>query len=147
MMVTGISVPDRKNLILLFYVSAFAIINFVLYSFSHENWVFLGVIELLILFLFPFGAFIYGYVTRDRLRSFFAGTLSYVSFILVAMLTSDVQSLFEMNYLFLFVGYHLTLLLIIGLIGFFASKKETSFRVIGFILSVLWILIFLSGVR
>jgi len=138
---------NRKNIILFSYVLAFAIVNVALYYFTRESGFFPGVAEVLVLFLYPSGAFLYGYVTGDGIRSLFAGTLSYASFILTVMLVTSISNDFkELNYLLLFVGYHLILLLFVGLIGFFASKRQKFSYIISFILVGLWILIFFSGI-
>jgi|GEM_PF-985763 len=147
MTVTELKSFDRKNIILFCYVLAFAIVNFALYYVTLESGLFSGVAEILVLFLYPSGAFLYGYVTCDGIRSFFAGILSYASFILTVMLVTSILNDFkELNYLFLFVGYHLILLLFIGLIGFFASKRQRFSYIISCILAGLWFLVFFAGI-
>lgn len=139
--------PGRKNLILFLYVCAFVILDAALYllrdgaSFIH------GAAEILVVFLFPFGAFVYGYATGDRVRSVLAGTLSYASF-LVAAFAAGIQPMLENpNNPALFAGYHLTLLIVAGLIGCFASNKRTLFRILALVLAVLWITIFFLGIE
>lgn len=148
MTVTELKGFDRENIILFLYVLAFAIVNFALYYFTLESGFSPGVAEILVLFLYPSGAFLYGYVTCDGIRSFFAGILSYASFILTIMLVTNILNDFkELNYLLLFVGYHLILLLFIGLIGFFASKRQRFSYIISFILGGLWILVVFAGIN
>ncbi|MBP2146608.1 putative membrane protein [Methanofollis sp. W23] len=77
----------------------------------------------------------------------FAGTLSYASFILTAFFTMEGGNSFEnQNYLFQFAGYRLLLLFMIGLIGFFASNTQRSYRIIALVVSVLWMLVSISGI-
>lgn len=142
----GIVDCNRKNTILFFYVLIFAIVCSALWYFRHENWFFLGIVEILLVFIFPLGALCYGYKTGDSLRSFLAGTLTYGFFILLIL--SDFQNqLWDSTYLLLFAGYHISLLLCAGLIGLLASMKEKLPRSVAVMLSVLWILIFLSGIN
>lgn len=134
--------PDRKNLILLFYVAAFALLGAALYFFRGEAGFVHGAVEIFVILLFPLGALAYGYVTGDRVRSVLAAALSYASFVLMAALATGLQTISEDPK---FAGYHLALLLVVGLTGYCASQKQTPFRIFALILSILWILVFLAG--
>jgi len=142
----GIVDCNRKDIILFFYVLFFAIVCSTLWFFRHENWFFLGIVEIILIFIFPFGALCYGYKTGDSLRSFLAGTLTY-GFIILLILSDFQNQFWDSNYLLLFAGYHISLLFCAGLIGLLASMKEKLPRSVAVILSVLWILIFLSGIN
>jgi hypothetical protein len=78
--------PERKNFILLFYVSIFALLAAALYIFRGEDGSVHGVVEILVILLFPLGALAYGYLTGDRVRSALAAALSYAPFVLAAAL-------------------------------------------------------------
>ncbi|WP_067047838.1 hypothetical protein [Methanofollis ethanolicus] len=134
--------PDRKNLILLFYVAAFALLAAALYFFRGEGGSAHGVVEIFVILLFPLGALAYGYLTGDRARSALAATLSYVPLVLAAALATGIQTIFEDPK---FAGYHLALLLVLGLTGYCASSKQTLIRTFALILSALWILVFFTG--
>jgi hypothetical protein len=134
--------PDRKNLILLFYVAIFALLAAALYFFRGEPGFVHSVVEILVILLLPSGALAYGYVTGDRVRSVLAATLSYVPLVLMAALATGPRTIFEDPK---FAGYHLALLLVLGLTGYCASSKQTLIRTFALILSALWILVFFTG--
>jgi len=144
---TGTDSPGRKDLVLFLYVCAFVILDAALYSLRDGASFIHGAAEIFAVFLFPFGAFVYGYATGDRVQSFLAGALSYASFLAAAFATG-IQHMFEdPNYPVLFAGYHLTLLIVAGLIGCFASNRRMLFRVLALVLAVLWVMIFARGIE
>lgn len=134
--------PDRKNLILLFYVAIFALLAAALYFFRGEAGFVHGAVEILVILLFPLGALAYGYLTGDRVRSVLAASLSYVPFILMAALATGPRTISEDAK---FAGYHLALLLVLGLTGYCASSRQTPIRTLALILAALWVLVFLAG--
>lgn len=138
---------EKKNIILFSYVIAFVFLNVALYYLTCCGGFVSGLAEILFLLLYPLGAFLYGNTTGDGVRSFIAGTLSYASFILMIMLTTDISKDFiELGYLSSFIGYHLILLVVIGLIGFFASRRKRNSYLISCILAGVWILTLISGI-
>jgi len=131
--------PERKNGLLILYLLGFAILTGALYVYP--------VIAVIVLFAYPAGALLFGYMTGDSIRAFLAGTFSYVFFILIIVLSPGfVTYPMDFAYLFRFAGYHLVLPVILGVIGWMASRKESLPRILALPLSALWVLLFLSGI-
>ncbi|MFA5395743.1 MAG: hypothetical protein WC346_07015 [Methanogenium sp.] len=131
--------PERKNGLLLLYLLGFAILITGLYVYP--------VLGIVVLFAYPAGALLFGYATGDATRSSLAGSLSYLVFVLMILFSPDfVVHTLNPEYLFRFAGYHLILLLFLGVIGGVASKKESLPRILALLLAGLWILLFLSGI-
>ena len=130
---------ERKNVLLVVYLLSFVIFAAALYVYP--------VLGILVLFMYPAGALLFGYVTGDAIRTVLAGTLSYVFIILLILLSLGMMG-FHQNLIFpfRFAGYHLTLLFVLGVIGWMASKEEKLPRILALPLSVLWVLLFLSGI-
>lgn len=138
---------DRENIILIFYVSIFAIANIILYFLRPESGFIAGTVEIIVVFMYPFAAFIYGHFTADSTRSFLAGTCSYASFIVVNIIATGLPDIAnEPGYLPLYIGYHLTNLILIGFIGFLASKRQRFLDLFSIILVVLWFVVLFSGI-
>ena len=130
---------ERKNVLLLVYLLSFAIFAAALYVYP--------VLGILVLFMYPAGALLFGYVTGDAIRTVLAGTLSYVFIILIILFSLGMTG-FHQTIIspFRFAGYHLTLLFVLGVIGWMASKEEKLPRILALPLSALWVLLFLSGI-
>jgi len=130
---------ERKNALLVVYLLGFAIFSAALYVYP--------VLGILVLFMYPAGALLFGYVTGDAIRTVLAGTLSYVFIILIILFSLGMTG-FHQTIIspFRFAGYHLTLLFVLGVIGWMASKEEKLPRILALPLSALWVLLFLSGI-
>lgn len=137
---------DKKNILFLSYLSFFAVFSFAYYFLSSNNSFYSGIIGISLIILYPVSAFVYGYKTGDRLRAPLAGIVSYTFLILFISLSINFQNSLSSGYLLLFTGYHLTLLICLGFIGFLASGKENLHLIVAGILSVVWVLIFISGI-
>ena len=131
--------PERKNTLLVLYLLGFAILTVGTYAYP--------ILAVILLFAYPAGAMLFGYVTRDSIRAVLAGTLSYVFIILIILLSLGMAG-FHQTIIspFRFAGYHLTLLFVLGVIGWMASKKERLPRILALPLAVLWVLLFFSGI-
>ena len=131
--------PERKNVLLFLYLFGFAILTGALYVYP--------VLAVIVIFAYPTGALLFGYVTGDSIRAVLAGTLSYVFIILIILLSLGMTG-FHQTIIspFRFAGYHLTLLFVLGVIGWMASGKESLPRILALPLSALWVLLFLSGI-
>ena len=137
---------DRKNLILISSLCFFAILCIVYFHLSSKNSFYSGFIGIFLIILYPTGAFFYGYQTGDKFRAPLFGIISYAFLILLIILSGNFQDHLSQNYLLLFTGYHMTLLICLGFIGYIASQKEKMQMIISGILCIIWILIFLSGI-
>jgi hypothetical protein len=137
---------ERKNITFISYISFFAGLCFVYYFLSSKNSFYSGITGIILILLYPVGTFLYGYKTGDRFRAPLAGIISYVFLILFAVLSISFHNPPGIGNLFLFVGYHLVLLIGLGLIGFLASGKGKLYPAMAGLLSIMWILIFLSGI-
>jgi hypothetical protein len=139
-------VYERKNILFISYISFFAVLCFVYYILSSNDSFYSGITGLVLIILYPVGVFLYGYKTADRFRAPLAGIVSYAFLILFAVLSISFQNPPGIKNLFLFAGYHLILLICLGLTGYLASGKEKMYQALAGLLSVAWILIFLSGI-
>ncbi len=137
---------DRKNLILISSLSFFAILCIVYFYLSSINSFYSGFTGIFLIVLYPIGAFFYGYQTGDKFRAPLFGIISYAFFILLIILSGNFQDHLSQNYLLLFTGYHLTLLICLGFIGYIASQNKKIMLIIAGILCIIWFLIFLSGI-
>lgn len=116
----------------------FAVFSFAYYFLSSKNSFYSGIIGIILIILYPVGAFFYGYKTGDRFRSPLAGIVSYTFLILFISLLVNFQNPLSSGYLLLFAGYHLALLICLGIIGFLASGREKLHLIAAGILSVIW---------
>ena len=135
-------------LLLALYVVGFAIVGRVLYFCSaDERWFCLGILSSIVVLLVPVGAFVFGSVTRDYLRAFFAGALSYASLVTVIVIVSGLNR-FQggSSYLYQFVGYHAALVVLAGLIGLCAARRTVSFYLTGIALCIAWLWLFFTGI-
>ncbi|MBP2133657.1 putative membrane protein YesL [Methanomicrobium sp. W14] len=137
---------NQKNLIFLFYIACFAVLDSLYYLLSRNELFYSGIIGTLLIILYPAGAFCYGYKTGDRFRAPLAGIISYAFLIIFAFFGNNFQNLISSGHILLFTGYHLTLLILTGLIGFLSSGKEKKLLAIAAVLSVIWVIIFISGI-
>lgn len=137
---------DKKNIVFISYISFFAVFCFVYFILSTKGSFYSGIAGISLIILYPIGAFLYGYKTGDRLRAPLAGIVSYAFLILFAVLSISFHNPPGIGNLFLFAGYHLVLLIGLGMIGFLASGKEKVYQAVAGLLSIAWILIFLSGI-
>ena len=131
--------PEKKNVLLILYLLGFALLNAALYVYP--------ILAVILLFAYPAGALICGFVTGDAVRAFLAGMLSYMFFFLIILLSLAFANYsMDTAYLVRFTGYHLTLLFVLGMIGWMSAKEENLPRILALPLSVLWVLLFLSGI-
>lgn len=131
--------PEKKNVFLVLYLLGFALFSVVLRIYPPSS--------ILVLFLYPVGALLFGYATNDSIRAFFAGILSYAFLPLMILLSPGFEgAALSPSYLLWFAAYHLILLFIPGLIGYLASKKERIPLVLALALSALWPVLILSGI-
>ncbi|MDE4907992.1 hypothetical protein L0665_05140 [Methanogenium marinum] len=131
--------PERKNGLFVLYLLGFAILTVGTYAYP--------ILAVILLFAYPAGALLFGYMTGDSIRAFIAGFFSYVFFILIILLSPGFATYpMDTAYLIRFAGYHLVLPFILGVIGWMSSKKENLPRILALPLSVLWVLLFFSGI-
>jgi len=137
---------EKNNILLFSYILFFAVLCIVYYLLSMENSFYSGISGILLVILYPTGVFFYGYKTGDRFRAPLSGIVSYAFLIFLILLSANFHDFLNLSHLLLFTGYNLMLLICLGLIGFLASGKEKLQLIIAGILSVIWILIFISGI-
>ncbi|WP_048150149.1 hypothetical protein [Methanolacinia paynteri] len=137
---------ERKNIIFISYISFFAFFCLIYYILSSKGSFYSGIAGIFLIISYPVGTFLYGYKTGDRFRAPLAGIVSYAFLILFAVSSISFQDSLNIDNIILFVGYHLVLLIGLGMIGFLASGKEKMYQAVAGLLSIAWILFFLSGI-
>ena len=98
-------------------------------------------VETFILFLFPAAPIIYGGITRDRSGSILVGALPIMGFLLLLNFNYFYPSP-DLKRIVKVVAYGVSLSIISGLEGYFASKRMIP---IAILLGALWFFIFISG--
>ncbi|WP_445475699.1 hypothetical protein ACT9XH_02880 [Methanococcoides methylutens] len=125
-----------RTVIVPLLVSALIVVSS-LTIFSH------GLLELVGLLLYPASPIIYGWVTRDKVGAVIVGTVPIVAFFLYPDYAAGYLYDFDMAQTVELVIFLLRIMIIGGLGGYFASKRELKFLIVAIALVILWFLVFM----
>lgn len=108
--------------------------------------IFRALIETFLIFILPTFPIIYGYITRDKVGSALMGAMPFFGFFIVALFKASNSPIF-MRWLTSAIPFWLVLITIVGLEGYFASKRKISSFLVAISLYILCILLFLFGIK
>jgi hypothetical protein len=147
--------PNSQNHLTIFHallLSAFIVtlwlIPYFVMSLQEEGrgagiWELFSVIALLLTILVPV---VYGWYTKDTKASILLGVLPFLLVMTIPRLFASPGDAGS-GYLVMTILYIVSLCSIGGLEGYFASRQEKKSLVIAIALTVLWIMVFLSGIK
>jgi len=108
--------------------------------------IFWASVETFLIFILPMLPIIYGYITRDKVASTLMGAMPFSGFFIVTLFKATHSPIF-MRWLTSAIPFWLVLIIIAGLEGYFASQRKIFSFLVAICLYILYILLFLFGIK
>jgi ABC-type polysaccharide/polyol phosphate export permease len=104
-----------------------------------------AILSLIIILLFPVTPVIYGWITRDHVGAMIIGILP--MFLLGLIIPARSGDFPESRWIITGIVYWGMLMLLAGLAGYFAAKKELKYLIVSVFLIGVWFAVFVSGLN